>query len=75
MRHSAVACDVYQTTDVAYLVDWGLQIMSIGTRLFSMKDPHRWVQPSPTTVTIPNTKAMIERATGRRLWRRLFVRP
>lgn len=65
---------MYQTTDVAYLSDWGLQMMSIGTRLFSMKDPHKWAKP-PAMVTIPNTKAMIEKVTGRRLWMRLFVRP
>ena len=35
MRHSAVACDVYQTTDVAYPNDWELQIMSIWTRLLA----------------------------------------
>jgi hypothetical protein len=37
MRHSAAVCDAYQTTDVAYLNDWELWIMSIGGRVFSMK--------------------------------------
>lgn len=30
MRHSAIVCDTYQTTDVAYLYESGLWIMSIG---------------------------------------------
>jgi hypothetical protein len=37
MRHSATVCDEYQITDVAYLYDWELWIMSIGGRVFSMK--------------------------------------
>ena len=75
MRHSAEACDMYQTIDVACLNAWGLQIMSIMSRLFSIKNPHRMTQEVDTMVTIPNTKAMIEKAIGTRLWMRLFVRP
>jgi hypothetical protein len=41
MRLSAVACDVYQTTDVAYPNDWELQIMSIRTRLLAWKTARR----------------------------------
>lgn len=40
MRNSAIVCDTYHTTDVAYLYDWGLWIMSIGGRVFSIKRPH-----------------------------------
>ena len=36
---------------------------------------HWFVQAVATTVTIPNTKARIEKNKGVRLWTRLFVRP
>jgi hypothetical protein len=76
MRHSATVCDPYQTTDVAYLYVWELWIMSIGSRVFSMeKTTHCCVQVLATMVTIPNTKAMMEKNIGVRLWTRLFVRP
>ena len=76
MRHSATVCDAYQITDVVYLYDWELWIMSIGGRVFSKKKTtHCFVQVVPTTVTMPNTKAMIEKNIGVRLWTRLFVRP
>ena len=75
MRHSAVACDAYQTTDVANIYDSELQIMLIATRLFRMKNPHWWVQEAATMLTIPNTKAIIEKTIGKRLRIQLFVRP
>jgi hypothetical protein len=74
MRNSAVACDVYQMTDVAYLNDSELRIMSIGARLFSMKNAYYGDQALVTMVTIPNANAMIERAIGVRLCMRLSVR-
>jgi hypothetical protein len=46
MRHSAVVCDVYQTTDVPYLDDSELWIMSTGVRLFSMKKKYALLRPS-----------------------------
>ena len=75
MRHSAIACEVYQTTDVANTTDWELQTMSVMTDLFNVRSPHLMTQAVPSMLTIPNTKAIIEKAIGMRLWMRLFVRP
>ena len=46
MRHSAIVCDAYQTTDVEYLYDSGLWIMSIGGRVLSIKRNHTPLPPS-----------------------------
>jgi hypothetical protein len=67
MRNSVVACDVYQMTDVAYLTDSELRIMSTGTQLLSMKISYDGDQAEVTMVTIPNANAMIERIIGVRL--------
>jgi hypothetical protein len=74
MRHSAMTCDVYQTTDVGNKTDGQLQIMSIVIRLFSIENPHLMAQVAAMLV-VPNTKARVEKIIGMRHWMRLFVRP
>jgi hypothetical protein len=75
MRHSAMTCDVYQTTDVRNANDWELHMMSIVIRLSSIANTHCEVQEVATMLIMPNTKARIEKTIGMRHWMRLFVRP
>jgi hypothetical protein len=74
MRQSAIVCDVYQTIVVEYLYDWGLDNVNRGSSVQHEKTTH-YVLQAEIMVTIPNTKATIEKNMGVRLWTRLFVRP
>ena len=75
MRHSAVACDVYQMTEKAYLYRWELSNSVNWNSAVRIKKAHFLTHVVVVVVTTPNTKAMVENAIGVRLWMRLLVKP